>query len=48
MAGTIQTSGTSLASGLDTTKLLEALTQLESAPLKRLESKQSGIKFQLL
>jgi flagellar hook-associated protein 2 len=47
MAGTIQTSGTSLASGLDTTKLLEALTQLESAPLKRLESKQSGIKSQL-
>ena len=47
MAGTIQTSGTSLASGLDTSKLLDALTQLESAPVKRLETRQAGIKAQL-
>lgn len=44
---TYRASGTSLASGLDTTKLLNALTDLESAPIKRLETKQAGIRAQL-
>jgi len=44
---TYRASGTSLASGLDTAKLLEAMTQLESAPIKRIETKQAGIKAQL-
>jgi len=44
---TFRASGTSLASGLDTAKLLEALTQLESAPVKRIETKQAGIRAQL-
>jgi flagellar hook-associated protein 2 len=47
MDATYRASGTSLASGLDTGKLLEALTQLESAPLKRIETKQAGIRAQL-
>jgi len=44
---TFRASGTSLASGLDTAKLLSALTDLESAPVKRIETKQAGIRAQL-
>ncbi|MBM4378224.1 MAG: flagellar filament capping protein FliD [Deltaproteobacteria bacterium] len=44
---TFRASGTSLASGLDTAKLLTALTELESQPVKRIETKQAGIRAQL-